>query len=263
MEPTLAGKSALVTGSTSGIGLAIARALAASGANVMLHGLGDPGAIEALRGELAAAHGVGAAASGADLRDPEAIAALAREAAARFGRIDILVNNAGVQHTAPIEAFPADRWDDIIAVNLSAAFHATRLLLPAMREAGWGRILNTGSAHGLVASAEKAAYVASKHAIVGLTKVVALETARTAITCNAICPGFVRTELIERQIEERAAALGVPFEEGAAGLVGEKHPSLEFVQPEQIGQLAVFLCSDAASQITGAAISVDGGWTAQ
>ena len=263
MEPTLAGKSALVTGSTSGIGLAIARALAAAGANVMLHGLGDPEAIEALRGELAAAHGVGAAASGADLRDPAAIAGLAREAAARFGRIDILVNNAGVQHTAPIEAFPADRWDDIIAVNLSAAFHATRLLLPAMREAGWGRILNTGSAHGLVASAEKAAYVASKHAIVGLTKVVALETARTAITCNAICPGFVRTELIDRQIEERAAALGMSFEEGATDLVGEKHPSLEFVQPGQIGQIAVFLCSDAASQITGAAISVDGGWTAQ
>jgi 3-hydroxybutyrate dehydrogenase len=259
----LAGKSALVTGSTSGIGLAIARALAAEGVNVMLHGLGDPVAIRELCGELQAQSGVEVAFHGADVRDPAAIEALAAEATDRFGHVDILVNNAGIQHTAPIEAFPVDRWNDVIAINLSAAFHTTRLLLPGMREAGWGRIINTGSAHGLVASVEKVAYIAAKHGIVGMTKVVALETAQAPITCNAICPGWVRTELIERQIEARADALGVSIEEGARELLAEKQPSLEFVSPEHIGQIATFLCSDAASQITGAAISVDGGWTAQ
>ncbi|MYE32388.1 MAG: 3-hydroxybutyrate dehydrogenase [Chloroflexi bacterium] len=259
----LAGKSALVTGSTSGIGLAVAHALAAEGANVMLHGLGDPEAIRQLCDEFEAEYDVEVAFSGADLRFPAAIETLARDVTDRFGHIDILVNNAGIQHTAPIEEFPADRWDDIIAVNLSAAFHATRLLLPGMREAGWGRVINTASAHGLVASAEKVAYIAAKHGIVGMTKVVALETAQSPITCNAICPGWVRTELIERQIEARAEDLGVSIEEGARALLAEKQPSMEFVEPEQVAHIAVFLCSDAASQITGAAISVDGGWTAQ
>ncbi|MXZ62031.1 MAG: 3-hydroxybutyrate dehydrogenase [Chloroflexi bacterium] len=259
----LAGKSALVTGSTSGIGLAIARALAAEGANVMLHGLGDPAAIRRLCDEFEAEYDVEVAFSGADLRFPAAIETLARDVTDRFGHVDILVNNAGIQHTAPIEEFPADRWDDIIAVNLSAAFHTTRLLLPGMREAGWGRVINTASAHGLVASAEKVAYIAAKHGIIGMTKVVALETAQSAITCNAICPGWVRTELIEQQIEARAEDLGVSIEEGARALLAEKQPSMAFVEPEQVAQIAVFLCSEAASQITGAAISVDGGWTAQ
>lgn len=259
----LAGKSALVTGSTSGIGLAIARALAAEGANVMLHGLGPPDATRQLCEEFEAEYDVEVAFSGADLRFPAAIETLARDVTDRFGHVDILVNNAGIQHTAPIEEFPSDRWDDIIAVNLSAAFHATRLLLPGMREAGWGRVINTASAHGLVASAEKVAYIAAKHGIIGMTKVVALETAQSPITCNAICPGWVRTELIEQQIEARAEDLGVSIEEGARALLVEKQPSMEFVQPEQVAQIAVFLCSEAASQITGAAISVDGGWTAQ
>ena len=259
----LAGKSALVTGSTSGIGLAIARALAAEGANVMLHGLGEPDAIGQLCEECEADYDVEVAFSGADVRFPAAIETLARDASDRFGHVDILVNNAGIQHTAPIEEFPAARWDDIIAVNLSAAFHTTRLLLPGMREAGWGRVINTSSAHGLVASVEKVAYIAAKHGIIGMTKVVALETAESAITCNAICPGWVRTELIERQIEARAEDLGVSIEEGARALLAEKQPSMEFVEPDQVAQIAVFLCSEAASQITGAAISVDGGWTAQ
>ena len=259
----LAGKSALVTGSTSGIGLAIARALAAEGANVMLHGLGDPAAIRRLCDEFETEYDVEVAFSGADLRFPAAIETLTRDVTDRFGHVAVRVNNAGIQHTAPIEEFPADRWDDIIAVNLSAAFHTTRLLLPGMREAGWGRVINTASAHGLVASAEKVAYIAAKHGIVGMTKVVALETARSAITCNAICPGWVRTELIEQQIEARAEDLGVSIEEGARALLAEKQPSMEFVEPEQVAQIAVFLCSDATSQITGAAISIDGGWTAQ
>ena len=259
----LAGKAALVTGSTSGIGLAIANALGTEGANVVLHGLADPDAMDALREAFEAEHGVEVACSSADLRFPAAVETLAREAADRFGRIDVLVNNAGIQHTAPIEAFPPARWDEVIAVNLSAAFHATRLLLPGMREAGWGRVINIASAHGLVASAEKVAYIAAKHGLVGMTKVVALETAESAVTCNAICPGWVRTDLIERQIEARADALGVSVEEGARALLEEKQPSMDFVQPEQVAAIAVFLCSDAASQITGAAIPVDGGWTAR
>lgn len=259
----LKGKCALVTGSTSGIGLGMARALAAEGCDVALNGFADEAASAALVEELGGTHRVKATYHGADLRDPRQIAALVSHATRDLGQVDILVNNAGVQHTAPIEAFPVEKWDEIIAVNLSAAFHATRLVLPQMRARGWGRIINTASVHGLVASVEKAAYVSAKHGLVGLTRVVALETARTGVTCNAICPGWTRTLLVESQIEDRARALGTSLEEGARELLREKQPSMEFVTMEQLGALAVFLCGDAASQLTGAAIAVDGGWTAQ
>ena len=259
----LRGKSALITGSTSGIGLAVARALASEGASIMLNGLGDPAEIERCRQGLASEFGVEVAYHGADLRDPDQVADLVRTAVDRFGAVDVLVNNAGIQHTAPIEEFPTERWDAILATNLSAAFHTTRLVVADMKARGWGRIVNTASAHGLVASVQKAGYVAAKHGLVGLTKVVALETAGTGVTCNAICPGWVRTELIETQIRARAEALSVTVEEGAIALLSEKQPSKAFVMPDQIGQIAVFLCSDAASQITGASLSVDGGWTAQ
>ena len=259
----LQGKSALVTGSTSGIGLAVARALARQGASIMLNGLGEPDAIERARAGIAEECGVEVAYHGADLRDPAQIEELVRCALDTFGGVDVLVNNAGIQFTAPIEQFPPERWDAILAINLSSAFHTMRLVVPQMKARGWGRIVNTASAHGLVASVQKAGYVAAKHGLVGLTKVVALETAGTGVTCNAICPGWVRTELIETQIGARAEALGVSHEEGAVALLSEKQPSKAFVMPDQIGEIAVFLCSDAASQITGAALSVDGGWTAQ
>jgi 3-hydroxybutyrate dehydrogenase len=200
---------------------------------------------------------------GADLRDPAQIADLVASAARELGSLDVLINNAGVQHTAPVEAFPLEKWDQIVAVNLSAAFHTTHHALPLMRERGWGRIINTASVHGLVASLHKAAYVAAKHGLVGLTKVVALETAGSGITCNAICPGWTRTELIEPQIAARAAQLGVELEAGGRALLAEKQPSQQFVTVEQIGALAVFLCSPAAEQLTGVALPIDGGWTAQ
>jgi 3-hydroxybutyrate dehydrogenase len=263
VDGRLAGKRALVTGSTSGIGLAIARAMAAEGAAVMLNGLGEPGQIERTRSELAKTHGVPVGFHSADLRDPVQIEALVRAADSELGGIDILVNNAGVQFTAPIEHFPPERWDAILAINLSAAFHTMRLAVPQMKQRDWGRIINTASAHGLVASVHKAAYIAAKHGLVGLTKVVALETAETGITCNAICPGWVRTELVEAQIRARATANAMDIEAAAYDLLAEKQPSKRFVTPEQIGEIAVFLCSDAASQITGAALAVDGGWTAQ
>ena len=259
----LQGKAALITGSTSGIGLEIARALAAEGVSVMLNGFGDSEAIEQTRQNLASEFGVKAGYHGADLRDPEQIADLVRAAETELGQIDILVNNAGIQYTALIEDFPPERWDAILATNLSSAFHTTRLTVGGMKQRGWGRIINTASAHGLVASVQKVAYVAAKHGLVGLTKVVGLETAGTGVTCNAICPGWVRTELIEAQIRARAETLGVSEEEGAHALLSEKQPSLQFVLPQQIGQIAVFLCGDAASQMTGTALSVDGGWTAQ
>jgi 3-hydroxybutyrate dehydrogenase len=259
----LKGKLALVTGSTSGIGLGIARALARQGCDLVLNGFGDPAYIARLRAELASAHQVAVHFESADLtRSPEIDAMMARIDAA-YGGVDILVNNAGIQHVAPVESFPVERWDAVIALNLSAAFHTTRCALPGMRRKGWGRIINIASAHGLVASAEKAAYVAAKHGIVGLTKVVALETARTGITCNAICPGWVLTALVQKQIDARAQQSGMTPEEAKLGLLGEKQPSLEFVTPEQLGELAAFLCSSAADQVRGAAWTVDGGWTAQ
>lgn len=259
----LKGRTALVTGSTSGIGLGIARALARQGANVVLNGFGDAAEIERLRSELERECGVQVAYDAADMTKPDRIEAMIAAAEKRFGAVDILVNNAGIQHVAPIESFPVDRWDAVIAINLSSAFHTIRCALPAMRARGWGRIVNIASAHGLVASVEKVAYVAAKHGIVGLTKVVALETARTGVTCNAICPGWVLTPLVQKQIDARQHNLGLSPEEAKAGLLAEKQPSVEFVTPEQIGEMTLFLCSDAAQQVRGAAWTIDGGWTAQ
>ena len=259
----LKGKNALITGSTSGIGLGIARALAAQGCSIMINGFGDAAAIEQLRAGIAAEYGVRVAYNAADMTRPTEIRALVAETLTRLGGFDILVNNAGIQHTAPIEEFPPEKWDAIIAVNLSSSFHTIHHGIVHMKAAGWGRIINIASVHGLVASTNKAAYVTAKHGLVGLTKVVALENAGQGITCNAICPGWTRTELIEPQIIARAQALGVDIEAGGRDLLAEKQPSRQFVSIEQLGQLAVFLCSPAADQITGAALPVDGGWTAQ
>jgi 3-hydroxybutyrate dehydrogenase len=259
----LKGKSAIVTGSTSGIGLGIARSLAAEGVNVMLNGFGDAGKIEKLLSALMEEFGVRVAFSGADLSKPERTRGMVTQAIEAFGAVDILVNNAGIQHTALVEDFDDERWDAVIAINLSSNFHAIKAVLPTMRSRNWGRIVNIASAHGLVASTHKSAYVAAKHGVLGLTKVVALETARTGITCNAICPGWVLTPLVQEQIEQRAAREGIPAAKAKTDLLAEKQPSHEFATPEQIGALAVFLCSDAASQIRGAALPVDGGWTAQ
>ena len=259
----LKGKSAIVTGSTSGIGLGIARALAGEGANVMLNGFGDAREIEKLQSTLMKEFGVRVAFSDADMSKPERIRGMVSEATAVFGAVDILVNNAGIQHTAPVEDFDEERWDAVIAINLSSNFHAIKAVLPTMRARNWGRIVNIASAHGLVASAHKSAYVAAKHGVLGLTKTVALETARTGITCNAICPGWVLTPLVEKQIAERADRERIPIEKAKIDLLAEKQPSHEFATPEQIGALAAYLCSDAASQIRGAALAVDGGWTAQ
>jgi len=259
----LKGKSGLVTGSTSGIGLGIARALAASGANVLLNGFGDAQEIERLRAGLAAEFKVKVAYSGADISKPAQILDMVRAAAQELGTVDILVNNAGIQHVAPIEAFPDERWDAVIAINLSSNFHAIKAVLPQMKSRNWGRIINIASAHGLVASTQKAAYVAAKHGVLGLTKVVALETATSGITCNAICPGWVLTPLVQKQIDDRAAREGIPVERARLELLSEKQPSLEFATPEQIGALVLFLCSDAAAQIRGAALPIDGGWVAQ
>lgn len=259
----LAGKVAIVTGSTSGIGLGIARAFAAEGANVVLNGFGDSKEIEATRVAIGKDYDVTALYDSADMRDPAAIAAMIENTVKHFGSIDVLVNNAGIQHTAPVEEFPLDKWDAIIAINLSSAFHTIRAALPHMRKTGWGRIINVASVHGLVASAQKAAYVAAKHGIVGLTKVVALETAESRITCNAICPGWVRTPLVEKQIEALAQRENLSIEKAAVRLLEEKQPSKRFVEVEQIGALAVFLTSPAASEMTGQALPIDGGWIAR
>ncbi|MBM3530153.1 MAG: 3-hydroxybutyrate dehydrogenase [Alphaproteobacteria bacterium] len=259
----LKGKNAVVTGSTSGIGLGVARALAKDGANVLINGFGDKAEIEAARTAIEKEFGVKAIYSGADMTKPAEIAAMIATAEKSFGSVDVLVNNAGIQHVAPIEEFPVEKWDAVIAINLSAAFHAMRAAVPGMKARKWGRIINTASAHGLVASGEKAAYVAAKHGLVGLTKVVALETANDGITCNAICPGWVLTALVERQIEARAKASGKSVEAESIALLSEKQPMHKFSTPESIAALAVFLCSDAAATITGSAYSIDGGWTAQ
>ncbi len=259
----LKGKTALVTGSTSGIGLGIARALAGQGCAVMLNGFGDAAEIENIRANLAAEAGVDVRYNGADLSQADQIATLVGETVETLGGVDILVNNAGIQHTAPVTDFPPDIWDKIIAIMLTGAFHATRLALPHMLAKGWGRIINTSSVHGLVASIHKSAYVSAKHGIMGFTKVVALETAQSGVTCNAINPGFVHTDLVQAQIEDRAAAIGKPVADAARDMLSEKQPSLDFVTVDQIGALCLFLCSDAASQITGVPIPIDGGWTAQ
>jgi len=256
-------KVAIVTGSTSGIGLAMARAFAAQGCHVVINGLGDAQAIEQERAGIERDYGVRAVYDGADLSRGEAVRTMVAAAVGVLGRVDILVNNAGIQHTALIEEFPADRWDAVIALNLSAVFHGTAAALPYMKKQGWGRIINIASAHGLVASVQKAAYVAAKHGVVGLTKVTALETAGTGVTANAICPGWVRTPLVEKQITALASKLGVDQETAARELLSEKQPSLQFVTPEQLAATAVFLASDAAAQMTGASLSVDGGWTAR
>jgi 3-hydroxybutyrate dehydrogenase len=255
----LQGKTALVTGSTSGIGLGIAKCLAQQGANIVMNGFGD---VDGPKAEIEAL-GVKVAYHGADMSKPEQIEDMMKFAAATFGRVDILVNNAGIQHVAPIEEFPVERWDAVIAINLSSAFHATRLALPAMKAAGWGRVINVASIHGLVASVNKSAYVAAKHGIVGLTKVTALENATTGVTCNAICPGWVLTPLVQKQVDAKAAALGISNEEATKLLLGEKEPSMQFTTPEELGALAVFFCSPAGNNVRGVAWNMDGGWTAQ
>jgi 3-hydroxybutyrate dehydrogenase len=259
----LKGKTALVTGSTSGIGLAIARALARDGAHIVLNGFGDPSEIEKLRAGIESEFNIKARYSGADMANPDEITGMIRMAEKDFGAVDILVNNAGIQHVARIEDFPVAKWDAVIAINLSSSFHTIRAALPAMKKKQWGRIINIASAHGLVASAEKVAYVTAKHGLVGMTKVVAIETANDGITCNAICPGWVLTPLVQKQIDDRAKASGKTVREEEIALLSEKQPMHKFSTPEGIAALAVFLCGEAAASITGSAYSIDGGWVAQ
>lgn len=259
----LEGKTALVTGSTSGIGLGIARAFAAKGADVVLSGLASDDEVEALKKELSDLYSVKVGFSGANLTDPDAIEGMMGYVARDFGGADILVNNAGVQHVAPIEEFPVARWDLIISLNLSAAFHTTRMAITGMKQKGWGRIINTASAHALVASPFKSAYVAAKHGIAGLTKVVALEGAQHGVRCNAICPGYVYTPLVEGQVADTAKARGISEEEVKRDVLLAAQPTKEFVTTEQIGDLAVFLCSDGGASMNGSIIQMDGGWTAQ
>ena len=259
----LKGKTALVTGSTSGIGLGIAQQLAAQGAHVILNGFGDVDAPKAEVLQAGSAHGIRVGYHGADMSKASEIEAMMAYAQAEFGGVDILVNNAGIQFVANVEAFPAEKWDAILAINLSSAFHTTRLAVPGMRAKNWGRIINVASAHGLVASAGKSAYVAAKHGLVGLTKSVALETATTGVTCNAICPGWVLTPLVQKQIEARAEKEGITVDKAQVELLSEKQPSLQFVTPAQLGDLAVFMCSPAGDNVRGVAWNMDGGWVAQ
>jgi 3-hydroxybutyrate dehydrogenase len=259
----LKGKTALVTGSTSGIGLGIALQLAAQGAHVILNGFGDFEGPKAEVLQAGSAHGVRVGYHGADMSKAAEIEAMMAYAQSEFGGVDILVNNAGIQFVANVEAFPTEKWDAILAINLTSAFHTSRLAVPGMRAKNWGRIINVASAHGLVASAGKSAYVAAKHGLVGLTKSVALETATTGVTCNAICPGWVLTPLVQKQIEARAEKEGITVDKAQVELLSEKQPSLQFVTPAQLGDLAVFMCSPAGDNVRGVAWNMDGGWVAQ
>ncbi|MES2318661.1 MAG: 3-hydroxybutyrate dehydrogenase [Pseudomonadota bacterium] len=259
----LSGKTALVTGSTSGIGLGIARSLAQQGANIVFNGFGDAQQIEKLYTDIGREFEVQTAYHNADMSKPAEIEAMMKFAGQKFGGVDILVNNAGIQHVANIEDFPVEKWDAIIAINLTSAFHTSRLALPGMKQKNWGRIINLASVHGLVGSAQKSAYVAAKHGLVGFTKVTALETAQSGITCNAICPGWVLTPLVQKQVDDRAAQDKLSNDEAKKALLAEKQPSGEFVTPEELGALAVFFCSPAANQVRGVAWNMDGGWTAQ
>ncbi|HJV96252.1 MAG TPA: 3-hydroxybutyrate dehydrogenase [Albitalea sp.] len=252
-------KTALVTGSTSGIGLGVALRLAGQGANIVLNGFGD---VEGPKAQIAAL-GVKVGYHGADMSKPGEIAEMMAYAASQFGGVDVLVNNAGIQHVANVEDFPVEKWDAIIAINLSSAFHTTRLAIPGMRKKNWGRVINIASVHGLVASAGKSAYVAAKHGIVGFTKAAALENAQSGVTVNAICPGWVLTPLVQKQIDDRAAREKIAIDVAKRELLAEKQPSLQFVTPEQLGDLALFLCSPAADNVRGVAWNVDGGWAAQ
>jgi len=258
----LKGKTALVTGSTSGIGLGIAEAFARAGVNVVLNGFGDPAEIEHVRGQLAETHKVAVRYDGADMSKAEAIETMMKSALADFGALDIVVNNAGIQHVAPVDEFPAEKWNAVLAIDLSAAFHTTRLALPAMKRKGWGRIINIASAHALVASPYKSAYVAAKHGIAGLTKSVALEVAEQGITVNAICPGYVWTPLVEKQIPDTAKARGISEEQVKRDVLLAAQPTRKFVTVTQVAELAAFLASAAAASITGSVLPIDGGWTA-
>jgi 3-hydroxybutyrate dehydrogenase len=256
-------RTAIVTGSTSGIGLAIARALAAEGCNLVFNGFGDRTAVDALVADVAIRHGVQAIYHPADVSKPAEVRDLVIAAEQRFGSVEVLVNNAGIQHTAPIESFPDERWDALLAVNLSAAFHAIKAALPGMRQRNYGRIVNIASVHGLVGSIHKAAYVAAKHGLVGLTRVAALETADADITVNAICPGWVHTSIVQKQIEDRAREAGISIEEATDSLLGEKQPKKRFVRPEDVAAMVVFLCGEAGTAMTGEVITLDAGWTAR
>ena len=263
MSKQLAGKSAVVTGSTSGIGRAIATIFATQGANVMLNGFGDGGEIEALRSSLEKNHGVKVRFHGADMSKAAEIAELVKTAESEFGAVDILVNNAGIQHVAPVDEFPADRWDAVIAINLTSVFHATKAALPGMKKRRWGRVINIASAHGLVASPNKSAYVASKHGVVGFTKAAAIENAELGIRVNAICPGFVLTPLVQKQIDDLALKHNISKESATRDYILAPQPTKEFVTVDQIAAMALYLASEAAAQINGASFSVDGGWTAR
>jgi len=260
---SLKGKNAIITGSTSGIGLAIANVLAGEGCNILLNGMGDKAAIDAIVAEISSKYSVKVSYSAADMTKPAEIRQMVADCVSNFASVDILVNNAGIQFTSKVEEFPEDKWDAIIAINLSSSFHAIKAALPKMREKGFGRIINIASVHGLVGSENKSAYVAAKHGIVGLTKVVALETAAAGITCNAICPGWVHTPLVQKQIEDKAKENSISIEQATANLLGEKQPNKRFIKPESIGALIAFLSGDNGDAMTGEIITLDGGWTAQ
>jgi len=259
----LKGHNAIVTGSTSGIGLGIAQALAREGCDVLLNGFGDAAAIETLRAGMAKEFGVKVVYSGADMSKPADIRAMVTQAVSDLGGVDILVNNAGIQHVAPVTEFPEDKWNQIIAINMTSVFHACKAAVPHMRKKGWGRVVNIASAHGLAASPFKSAYVTAKHGVVGFTKVLGLETAKENITCNAICPGYVRTPLVEKQVDDQAKVHGIPRERVITDVILAPQPTGRFVEIDEVAGMAVFLCSDAAKSITGTTLSMDGGWTAR